>query len=57
MILKGFNALQIVSLFAAWPFLMQFLYNHDYWIPLVGASLVYAIGFIAMVIIVFSRME
>ena len=56
MFMKAFNSFQIVSLFAAGPFLIEWVknavfYGHSalFWVLLVG----YGIGFIAMCCAVF----
>lgn len=59
MILKTFNAFQIVGLFAAWPFLIGWLGQSEFsgatalWVV---AGVVYALGFIGLVACVVSCM-
>lgn len=60
MFIKGFNALQLTTLFAAFPWLMEMVKSADFyahnvlfWIMIVA----YVIGFIGMVCAVFSTMD
>lgn len=48
--MKLFNSMQIVTLFAAFPFLLQWLYLNEYIALLVILGAAYGVGFIAMII-------
>jgi hypothetical protein len=60
MFIKGFNALQLTTIFAAWPFAMQWVhdgsfYAHSilFWIMAVA----YCIGFLGMVLTVYDKFD
>ncbi len=58
--MKTFNAFQLVTLFASWPFLIAWLSTQDnFWAkPLtVAAGLIYMFGFVPMIIVVEDGLE
>lgn len=58
--MKIFNAFQLVTLFASWPFLIAWLATQDaYWAgPItLAAGVIYLFGFLPMVIVVADALE